>query len=220
MNEILARRFTGWSCLAAALALIVVVPLYFVYDGPPPDANVLTRLLISILALGAVLLFATGFRELVRTVSPAYAWAGGLAFAGGLGYVVINLVSNGLEAGAVIAAAHPVDPTISEPGTYLLYGTIGRMMTAIFLISVGYAIARTGVLPRWTGRTATVLGTVSLAFMPSLFFGNDPAFFYAANGWGTTATMGALFSLWLLATGIATVRSVPRTNSIGALNKG
>jgi len=207
MNEILARRFTGWSGLAAAVALIVVVPLYFVYSGPPPDANVLSRLLVSILALGAILLFVTGFRELVATVSPEYRWTGSFVFAGGLGYVLVNLVSNGLEAGSVIAAARPVDPTIAESGTYVLYGTVGRMLMGIFLIAVGFAVARTRVLPRWTGRAATVLGVLSLAMMPSLFFGNDPAFGYAANGWGTTATMSALFSPWLLATGIATVRS-------------
>src|SRR5262245_879516 len=63
MNETLARRFTGLSCLAAAVALIAEVPLYFVYSGPPPDTNVLGRLLIGILALGFLLVFVTGFRE-------------------------------------------------------------------------------------------------------------------------------------------------------------
>ena len=46
--------------------------------------------------------------------------------------------------------------------------------------------------------------------MPSLFFGNTPANFYAANGWGTTALMGAILSYWLLAFGIATYRSAAR----------
>lgn len=48
---------------------------------------------------------------------------------------------------------------------------------------------------------------MNLAFVPSLFFGNEPARFYAANGWGSTALMGALLSYWLLAMGIATYRS-------------
>lgn len=207
MNERLARRFTGFSCLAAAVALIVEVPLYFVYDGPPPDWNVLSRLLIGILALGCLLLFVTGLRELVKAVSPRHEWAGGIASAAGLAYVVVTLVSSGLEAGAVIAADHPIDPTISVPGTYVLYGSIGRMLLGIFLAAVGYAIARTRMLPSWTSRSAYVLAAVNVAFIPSMFFGNEPAFFYAANGWGSTASVGAVLSYWLLALSVSVLRS-------------
>ena len=207
MNERLARRFTGFSCLAAAVAVIVEVPLYFVYDGPPPDWNVLARILIGILALGCLLLFTAGFRELVKAVSPRDEWAGGIASAAGLAYVVVTLVSSGLEAGAVIAADHPIDPTISVSGTYVLYGSIDRMLLAIFLTAVGYAIARTRVLPTWTSRSAYVLAAVNVVFIPSMFFGNKPAFFYAANGWGTTASMGAVLSYWLLALSVSVLRS-------------
>ncbi len=80
-------------------------------------------------------------------------------------------------------------------------------MLGIFLTSVGHAVSRAGLLPRWTGWTAYALAAVNLAFVPSLFFGNDPSNFYAANGWGTTALMGALLGYWLLALGVATVRS-------------
>lgn len=69
----------------------------------------------------------------------------------------------------------------------------------------------------WTSRSAYVLAGVHVAFLPSLFFGNDPADFYAANGWGTTASMGAILSYWLLALGISTYRSVTRpTASAGS----
>jgi hypothetical protein len=207
MNERLARRFTGLSCLAAAVAVIVEVPLYFVYDGPPPDWNVLSRILIGVLALGCLLLFTAGFRELVKAVSPRDEWAGAIASTAGLAYVVVTLVSSGLEAGAVIATDHSIDPTISVPGTYILYGSIDRMLLAIFLAAVGYAIARTRVLPSWTSRSAYVLAAVNAAFIPSMFFGNRPAFFYAANGWGTTASMGAVLSYWLLAVSVSILRS-------------
>jgi hypothetical protein len=207
MNESLARRFTGFSCLAAAAAFIVELPLYFVYSGSPPDSNVLARSLIGILALGFLLVFVTGFRELIKSVSPEHEWLGTLGFAAGLSYVVVTLVSSGLEAGAVIATNHPIDPTITVNGTYILYGSIGRMLLGLFLATVGYAITRTGVLPRWTGRSAYVLALINAAFIPSLFFGNKPAFFYSANGWGTTASMGALLSYWLLALSVVILRS-------------
>ncbi|MFF4255476.1 hypothetical protein ACFY1L_30135 [Streptomyces sp. NPDC001663] len=210
MNETFARRLTGVAGIAAAAALIVEVPLYFVYSGPPPDANVLTRLLLGIVALACLVVFVTAFRELVKRTRPDYEWAGSLAFATGLVYATITLVSMGLEAGAVIATDHPIDPTITVNGTYILYGSISRLMLALFLTAVGYIVSRTDVLPRWISRSAYVLAAINLAFVPSLFFGNTPAHFYAANGWGTTASMGAILSYWLLAVGISTYRSSTR----------
>ncbi|MGV9406469.1 hypothetical protein [Streptomyces sp. NPDC003667] len=216
MNETAARRLTGVAGIATAAALIVEVPLYFVYSGPPPDWNVLARLLIGIFALAFLIVFVTSFRELVKRADPACEWAGTMAFAAGLVYATITLVSSGLEAGAVIAADHPIDPTVTVSGTYILYGSIGRVVLALFLTALGLGISRTRLLPRWTGRSAFVLAGVNLAFVPSLFFGNDPAHFYAANGWGTTALMGAVLSYWLLALGISVHRSAARHAAAGA----
>ena len=210
MKESFVRRLTGVAGIVTAVALIVEVPLYFVYSGPPPDANVLTRLLLGIVGITSLAVFVTSFRELVRHARPDYEWAGSMAFALGLVYTAIALVSTGLEAGAVIAVDHPIDPTITVNGTYVLYGSISRLLLALLLASLGYVVCRTGLLPRWTGRSAYLLAGVNLAFVPSLFFGNTPAHFYAANGWGTTALMGALFSYWLLAVGISTYRSSTR----------
>jgi len=207
MNETFARRLTGLAGISTAAALIVEVPLYFVYSGPPPDANVLTRLLLGIVGLALLVVFMTAFRELVKRVSPDHEWVGSMAFATGLVYATVTLVSSGLEAGAVIAADHPIDPTIDVSGTYILYGSISRLMLALFLTAFGYAVSRTRLLPRWTGRSAYVLAGINVAFVPSLFFGNTPAHFYAANGWGTTALMGAVLSYWLLALGISFYRS-------------
>lgn len=213
MNDTIARRLTGLTAIATASAFIVEVPLYFVYSGPPPDSNVLARLLIGIIALALLIVFVTAFRELVKRVNPAYEWVGTLAFATGLVYATVTLISSGLEAGAVIAADRSIDPTITVSGTYILYGSIGRLMLALFLLSLGYGICRTKLLPRWTGRSAYVLAGVNLLFVPSLFFGNNPEHFYAANGWGTTALMGAILSYWLLALGISTYRSAGRRAS-------
>ncbi|MFD4715638.1 hypothetical protein ACFWN5_39115 [Streptomyces sp. NPDC058430] len=210
MQETIARRVTGVSGIAAAAAFILEVPLYFVYSGPPPDSNVLARLLIGILALGFLMVFMTALRELIKNVRPDMEWAGTLAFTSGLAYAIVTLTSSGLEAGAVIATDRAIDPTITVNGTYILYGSISRMLLAMFLAATAYAISRTGLLPRWTHRTAYVLAGVNLAFMPSLFFGNTPAHFYAANGWGTTGLMGALLSYWLLAFAIATYRSAAK----------
>ncbi|MFC4052549.1 hypothetical protein ACFOY4_22920 [Actinomadura syzygii] len=207
MNEIVARRFTAIAGIAFSAALIVEVPLYFVYSDEPPQSNVLTRLLFGILGLGFLLVFVSGLRDLIKKVNPECEWVANLLSSAGLAYVVVTLVSSGLEAGAVIASDKPIDPTITVTGTYILYGTIGRMLLAIFLGATAYAIARTRLLPSWTVKGTYALAGINLAFVPSLFFGNTPAHFYAANGWGTTAMMGAILSYWLLAVSIVLLRS-------------
>jgi hypothetical protein len=207
MNSTTLRRVTGAAGLTAALLVLIEVPLYFVYDGPPPDSNVLTRSLIGLVGMGFVLVFMANLRQLVKVTAPAYEWVGNLAATAGLMWVAVEFVSNGLETGAVIQSDKPIDPTIAVSGTYILYGTTSRLLQGLFMVALAYTVLRTRVLPRWVGVTAILMAVLNVAFLPSLYFGNDPANFYAANGWGTTASMGAVFSLWLLAVAIATFRA-------------
>jgi hypothetical protein len=207
MNSMTARRVTGAAGLAAALLVLIEVPLYFVYDGPPPDSNVLTRSLIGLVGMTGLVVFMANLRQLVKQADPAFEWVGNLAATAGLMWVATEFVSNGLETGAVIQSAAPIDPTISVSGTYILYGTISRLLQGLFMVALAYTVLRTRVLPRWVGVSAILMAVLNFAFVPSLFFGNDPANFYAANGWGTTASMGGIFALWLLAVSIATFRA-------------
>ena len=73
------------------------------------------------------------------------------------------------------------------------------------LAAAGYAILRSGALSRWAGRSAYLLAAINLAFVPSLFFGDDAAQFYSAVGWGTAASAATLL-YWALAVGIALLR--------------
>lgn len=211
------RRVIGLAGIAAAVAILIELPLYFVYSGPPPDSNVLTRSLFAMVSLTLLTVFMTGLRGLFTTsggsnspslpsVPSVPSLAATVASTAGLMWVGVQFIANGLETGAVIQAPERIDPTIAVSGTYVLYGTTTRLIEALFLVTFGIAAAGAGALPRWTQRSAYVLAAINLAFVPSIFFGNDPSHFYAANGWGTTATLGGLFTLWLLATGIAVVR--------------
>ncbi|MER5391925.1 hypothetical protein [Saccharopolyspora sp. NPDC002686] len=208
MSDTNLWRLTGLTGAAAAVLTLIELPLYFVYDGPPPAANVLTRSLFGILGLTCLTVFAVGLRRLLtaRGSRPDGDFAPVLASVAGVMWVVVEFVSNGLETGAVIAAPGPIDPTISVSGTYILYGSTTRLIEALFLIAFGAAVAGSGVLPRWTIWSSYLLAGINLFFVPSLYFGNDPANFYAANGWGTTATMGGLFMLWLLSISISVLR--------------
>jgi hypothetical protein len=216
MNDSTVRRVAGGAGLVAAILTLIEVPLYFVYSGPPPDANVLTRSLFGLTGLTFLTVFMVYLRPMLTRRDPRVEPMAMLASVAGLMWVVIEFVSTGLETGAVIASAEPIDPTITVSGTYLLYGTITRLIEALFLIAFAATVLRARSLPRWTAWSALLLAAINLAFVPSIYFGNDPANFYAVNGWGTTATMGGLFMWWLLATAIATIRATTDTTTAPA----
>ncbi|MEV6768000.1 hypothetical protein AB0N05_05130 [Nocardia sp. NPDC051030] len=204
------QRISGAAAVIGAIFMLVELPLYFVYDGAPPDANILTRSLFGLIALTLLVAFMTGLGQLVKRTAPEYEWIGSIAVAAGLMWLTVAFVSTGLEVGAVIQSPTDIDPTITVSGTYILYGTVSRLLEGLFLIAFGLVATRTRVVPRWAARSAYALAVINFAFVPSLFFGNTPANFYAANGWGTTATVGGFTMLWLLAIGITLVRNPSR----------
>ncbi|WP_323180859.1 hypothetical protein [Streptomyces sp. NBC_01142] len=178
----------------------------------------LTRILLNLFVCAFLLVFLSGFRHVLRRAAPDHDWVAGLAFTAGLVYVVVTLVSNSMEAGAVFAAhGTPVDPTTDGPlaaGHTLLYGSIGRITTTLFLTASGFVALRTPLLPDWAGRTAYAVAAVNLAFVPSLYFGTDPADFYSAIGWGTTAVVASLLMYWILALSIHLLRPGSRTATV------
>ncbi|WP_222844234.1 hypothetical protein [Aldersonia kunmingensis] len=204
------QRFTGAVGVAAGAVMLTQTPLYFVYSGAPPDWNVLIRVLLSLIGITLLVPFLAGLRRLFVAADPGLEWVATMMFGAGMLYLAVSMVAQSMEAGAVIAAVDPIDPTTTgalAPGQWLLYGTTARLMSALFLFAAAYLVARTDVLPDWIGRCATALAVINLLFVPSMFFGSDAADFYSAEGWGTTALVGSLFLVWILATGVALLRA-------------
>jgi len=83
------------------------------------------------------------------------------------------------------------------------------------LIALGIAVYRLALLPKLVGVSAFIVAAINLAFVPALYFGDNAADFYSAQGWGTTASMGALWSLWTLGLSISTWRSARRATASG-----
>ena len=153
------------------------------------------------------LIFSTGLRHLLGGAGLA----GDIASMSGLMYAAITLVAASLEAG--VALEYPdgsKDPTIDGPlanGMALLHGPVARLLVATFLLALAVGVHRTWVLPRWVRTGSVLLAVVNLAFVPSLFFGMNPAHFYAANGWGSTASIGGVNMIWVGAVGVAILRA-------------
>ena len=205
------RLVTGLSGLLGGVASVLMVALYFVYSGPPPLANVLGRNLITVATFTAFLVFAVGLLRLLRAArggDPGL--AGSIASTALLSYVAVTLVSASLETGTSLWYPDgSMDPTVDGPlsaATVLLHGPIARVLIATFLITLAVA-ARHAVLPGWVRTGSVVLAVVNLAMVPSLFFGMDPAFAYAANGWGSVASMGAVNMIWFGVLGAAVLRA-------------
>ena len=210
MNDATARRLIGLAGVAIFATAVSVVPLYFIYPGPPPVWMVLTRGLINVVSCILLLVFIVGISHLIRRADAAHDWIASLASGVGLTFVTLLFVAISLEVGGVLRAPdRTVDPTIDGPlaaGATMFYGSIGRALTCVYLIVVGYAIRRTRIVPGWIARFAYLIAAINLAFVPSLFFGADATRFYSAIGWGNTALVASLISWWTMATGAALLR--------------
>lgn len=210
MTEATTRRYVGLVGVVASLIILAVVPLYFLYSGAPPDWNILTRSLVGITGCAVFVFFFTGLAHLVRREQPAYEWLAGVIQAAGLLWVAMVFVPQSMEVGAAISVDRDIDTTTEGPfaaAQYLLQGAVSRLLMAVFLVAIGIIVLRTHLLARWIGRSALGLAAINLAFVPAVYFGDDAADFYSAQGWGTTATMGALWSLWILAVSVSILRS-------------
>jgi hypothetical protein len=215
MSEETTRRYTGLFGIIASLLIIVQVPLYFLYDGAPPDWNILTRSLIGVIGCTFFIVYFVGLRQLVHQVDAGHDWLGTVMQLAGLLWVAMVFVPQSMEVGAAISVDHDIDTTTEGPfaaAQYLLQGAVSRLLMALFLIALGMTVSRLKLLPAWVGRSAYVLAVINLAFVPAVYFGDDAADFYSAQGWGTTASMGALWSWWTLAVSISVLRSARRAD--------
>ncbi|WP_265442469.1 hypothetical protein [Flexivirga meconopsidis] len=203
------HRNVGMFGLIASALIVLQVPLYFLYDGAPPDANILTRSLIGVVGCTFYIVFFTGLRSWIVQHQPALDWPAGVMQLAGLAWAVVVFVPQSMEVGAAITTSRDIDTTTEgpyAPAQYLLQGGVSRLLMAAFLLAFAVVISRSDLLPRWVGRSAVVLAIANLAFLPAVYFGDDAANFYSAQGWGTTATMGLVWSLWTLVVSIAMVR--------------
>lgn len=216
MNDATVRRITGLAGVAIGVGSVLVIPLYFMYAGPPPGWVVLTRNLVGIISCAALIVFVSGISHAIRRADAANEWIASLVYGAGLTFAAVTLVGISLEVGAIVGAPDgTVDPTIDGPlarGTMLIHGSIGRALTVVFLTAAGSG-ARGKVLPDWLARAAYVLAAINVAFIPSLYFGTDAARFYSAVGWGNSALVASLLAYWITAAGVVMLR-IPRPSSV------
>ena len=218
MNDLKVRRWAGAFGVAGFVLFLVALPLYFI--GLQPVARledtvqfsdsvtrastlILTRAtLADPLIMACLLVFLAGFRHLIRQARPDYEWVGTLVFGAGLVVITLELAGDALEGGAALDTFVKADPTVVRglmEGSFVFYGAIGLIMSALLLASAGYATLATGVLPRWTGWVAYAAALVNLVAAPSIYGGTDYTGFYTASGYVTFIAQGAMVIWFLIA---------------------
>ncbi len=169
MSDLTVRRWAGAFGVAGFGVFFVALPLYFIgmTNAPLEDAerfsdyvtSVNTSILIRTsladpLIFVGLLVFLAGFRHLIRQARQEYEWLATLVFAVGVVVITLELVGDGLEAGAALDTVAKADPTVVRglmEASFPMYGAIGLIMSALLLASAGYATLATDVLPRWSG---------------------------------------------------------------------
>jgi len=129
-------------------------------------------------------------------------------FGVGVPLVALELVADGLEAGAALDTVAKGEPTVVRglmEASFPLYGAIGMIKAALLLASAGYATLVKGALPRWTGWVAYTAAAINLAVAPSILGGPDPTAFWSASGYVTFIPQVAML-LWFLVASISMLR--------------
>ena len=225
MNDLRVSHWTGAFGVAAVVLWLSQFPLYMmgsppsVYDGAAFGQHLLsikniafTRILLDQGAYVAMMVFAAGFRHLIRQARPDHEWVGTLVFGAALVWLAVTLVADGLEGGAVLDAlsgkadASAVRALIE--GTLLIYnGSTAFAMTGMFLAAAGFATFATGVLPKWTGLVAYVGAALCVACIPAMYCGAvSYSGFYNAGGWGPAIIANFPPAIWFLIASILMIR--------------
>src|SRR3954453_372608 len=93
--------WTGLFGISMFVLDMLVIPLYFIYDGAPPAWNILTRTLISMFAGVALMGFSVGLRGVIAKSNAEYEWVGTFIFSNGLAYAIIAFVADAIQLGSV-----------------------------------------------------------------------------------------------------------------------
>ena len=122
-----------------------------------------------------LIVFLAGFRYLSTKNRPDIEWMATLTFAVGILLVAIELVGDGLQAGAALDTTANADPSAIRglmEASFPFYGAIGLILTALLLTSTGIVVLTSGVLHRWTGWTAFTAAGLCLLVAPSILGGS------------------------------------------------
>lgn len=225
MTDSSIARITGMFGVACVLLSWAQFPLWVIGGAPPfYDSEALARHLYDIRTTAfirilmdqgiyvSMMIFAAGFRHLVRRARPESDWLGLLALVSAAVWLAVTLAADGLMGGAVLATLQGTsDVSAALPlvfGTLLIYnGSIAFAITGLFMAAAGWATLDSGVLPRWTGWIAWISAVLCALSIPAMFAGPaDASGFYNPGGWGPAIIANFPPLIWFLVVGVILIR--------------
>lgn len=225
MTDSSIARITGMFGVACVLLSWAQFPLWVIGGAPPfYDSEALARHLYDIRTTAfirilmdqgiyvSMMIFAAGFRHLVRRARPESDWLGLLALVSAVVWLAVTLAADGLMGGAVLATLQGTsDVSAALPlvfGTLLIYnGSIAFAITGLFMAAAGWATLDSGVLPRWTGWIAWISAVLCALSIPAMFAGPaDASGFYNPGGWGPAIIANFPPLIWFLVVGVVLIR--------------
>ena len=221
----LVRRLTGGFGTASGVLILAVLVIYLVIGTPPPledtvrfsvyvtknNGPFLTIVLLDTLNVACFLIFLTGLRRLIRQAQPDEDAMLVFGFGSVLG--TLTLVFDALIGGAALDTVSKADPAVVRgltEGSFLLAGSVGLIMAALFLASASAVSLASGVLPRWVGWVGFAAAVLNLVAVPSIYGGTKFGGFYTATGYAPLILGTFTYVIWLLTAGISLLVMKPQ----------
>ncbi|MFB2556571.1 hypothetical protein [Herbiconiux liangxiaofengii] len=219
------RLWTGIAALSVAvltatefLVQVLLVGARPALDDPEALAVFMTRtgtwtlvtILIDTFLMSALLVFLSGFRQLITHTRPDLQWIANIAYGAGLLFIAVTLVGDGLEGATALdttdLTADPSSLRALTVGHTLMFGTIGCTLNALVAAAAGYVTLASGALPRWTGYVALAVAALNLLSVPTMFGGTSPDSFFAAGGAATAMLATFPWLVWVTCVGVVAIR--------------
>jgi hypothetical protein len=226
MNDQRIYRLAGFCSLSTIAVFFIEFPLYLIRGAFPSitessrlveftarnATNIMTCLLLDLVILTLFMVFAAGFRHLIRQADAQLEWLATLFFGVALVYVTLTLIADSLQAATVVDAltipANPIIVRAMMESMYLMYGSVALFLMAVMMAIAGFSTIAGNALPKWAAWVGFVCALACLAFVPSMFVGHpDPTAFYNPAGWGPLAiAAGFPLAAWMIVVGFLMIR--------------
>ena len=227
------RLWTGIAAIAVAAltASEFLVQVLLVGARPALDDQValeafmartanqtLFTILIDTFLMSALIVFLSGFRQLITHTRPDLQWVANIAFGSGLVFIAVTLVGDGMEGGTALDTMN-LTPDASSlraltAGHTLMFGSIGCTLTALVAAASGYVTLASGALPAWTGWVAYVVAGLNMLAIPTMFGGTSPDSFFAAGGAANAMLATFPWLVWVVCVGFVAIRDRRRLEDL------
>ncbi len=218
------KRWTGIAAIGVALLLSTEFVLHQVI-GPRPELDqksdlvdffvahhngMLTIVLIDTVLMANIIVFLSGFRQIITHTRHDLQWIADITFGAGLVFVAITMVGDAMEAGSALDVVG-LTPDASSvraltEGHAVMFGATGCVLLAVISGSSAYTVLASHALPRWTGVVAWVVAVLQIFGLATIFGGTSDRFWFSSGGIGVTATATFPWLAWVITVGIVTIR--------------